>query len=380
MTKLIQKVLVWIYTTTYFRHIYVSDRCRSTSANMLILSHRNGAIDGFVYYSAFQKGVFLLARQLQRNPFLKFIFPGISVYRDKDRPDATASNSAAVRECFKVLQKQNEPLYIFPEGTSSLGPKPLPFHNGYAKMALINVQMGGKTTLLPVAIVYDDPTCLGGSVWIVPGQEVVVSKKMKMETLQKRVVENFESVVLSYSSENNQMISHQTAMIASLSKAADYYEVLKKTEKKNKFAALIRSYNQKVSSHAFRYKQTVIYPQNFMKSLWVFLITLPIVVPSLLMNMLPIIAGYFAGRTRRHDPNTISLWRALAAYPLALLLYLMLFFISPLYAISVLLFSIWGFHLYGAFKKHLCALLNFIFYHSGYTHFKETQDAILSKI
>ena len=110
MKKLIQKVFVWLYITTYFRHIYVPAKCRLTCANMFILSHRNGAIDGFVYYYAFQKGVFLLAKQLQRNHFLKFIFPGISVYRAKDKEDAIASNGAAVRECFNVLK--NSLLYL----------------------------------------------------------------------------------------------------------------------------------------------------------------------------------------------------------------------------------------------------------------------------
>ena len=380
MKKGFQKFLVWLYVTTYFRHIYVSQKCHTSSANILILSHRNGAVDGFVYYYAFKKGIFLLAKQLQRNPFLRFIFPGISIYRPQDKTNAAACNTAAIRECFNVLKKQKESLYIFPEGTSSLGPKHLPFHNGYAKMALINTSIGNQTTLLPVAIIYDDPTHLGGSVWIIPGDEIVVSKKMKLETIQERSLKNFENVVLSYADEKSQTIAHQTALIAALSKKVDYYEVLKRIEPNNQFASLIRSYNRKVSPAAFKYKHTVIYPQSLFGSLWTFLITCPIVVPTLMANFIPVLVGYFAGKTRHHDPNTISLWRSLIGYPTALLFYLSLAFISPWIALGSLLFSIWGFHLYGAFKKHLYALLNYIFYKSGYTYFRKVQNEIISKI
>ena len=380
MKKAIQKALVWLYVTTYFRHIYVRNNNSSDPINMLVLSHRNGAIDGFVYHYAFKKGTFLLARQLQKNFFLRFIFPGISIYRSKDAKDAAASNMLAIKGCLNVMKGKDGPLCIFPEGTSNLGPKHLPFFNGYAKMACLNAKSEGKTTLLPVAIVYDDPTCLGGSVWIVTGKQIDVTKKMDIETIQKKTLEAFEKVTLSYETEKEQLESHQTAVIASLSKKADYYECLKRTEQKNSFASIIRTYNKKTSPKAFKYKQTVIYPQSFIKSLWVFLITLPIVVPSLIINIIPISIGYWAGTKRKHDPNTISLWRALAGYPVGFIFYLILALFCPLAAVLILPFSLWGLHLYGAYKKHLYALLNFIFYHSSYSYFKEAQNDILSKL
>ena len=72
MLKQIQRLLCLLYVRTYFRHITLINDSKEHVGNLLIMSHRNGAIDGFVYHSVFPNTRFLLARQLQKNAFLRF--------------------------------------------------------------------------------------------------------------------------------------------------------------------------------------------------------------------------------------------------------------------------------------------------------------------
>ena len=74
MLKHIQRILCLVYVRTYFRHVTLINNAKENVGNLLIMSHRNGAIDGFVYHSVFPNTRFLLARQLQKNAFLRF-FP-----------------------------------------------------------------------------------------------------------------------------------------------------------------------------------------------------------------------------------------------------------------------------------------------------------------
>ena len=380
MRVLIQNLICKLYVWTYFRHVYAENLPRDIRENLLILSHRNGAIDGFVYHSVLKKGVFLLARQLQKNAFLRFLFPGIAVSRAKDMADKERSNTSALRACLSVLREGKEPLCLFPEGTSSLGPTHLPFHNGYAKMAEMNTAAGSRTNILPVAIVYDDPTKLGGSVWVIGGQKISVSADMTADDIGQQTLSEFEKITFSYSSGEAQQLAHQAAVLAVLSKKMSYVTALKRIREKADILDIVRQYHQNIPAGMLSYKGVKIYPQSVLQSVWVVGITIPIVVPTLLFNLIPILMGYLAGRTRLHDPNTISLWRGLVGYPAGALMYVVGLFCSPLWMGGAFLFSLWGLHLYGAFKKHMYALINWMLYHRGYSLFQESQHEIIQKL
>ena len=80
----------------------------------------HGAVDGFVYQRVAPRAVFLISTQLRRSFFARLFFCGIAIARKRDAEDRS-QNDEALRECHHVLGHAGE-LFIFPEGTSSLGP------------------------------------------------------------------------------------------------------------------------------------------------------------------------------------------------------------------------------------------------------------------
>src|SRR3954470_18685749 len=91
--------------------------------------HRNGAVDGFAYAAALRRPlVYLISTQLRKSLLGRIFFGGIGVARHADEGDR-AANRAALGRCLERLQAGGE-LFVFPEGTSSLGPRHLPFKAG----------------------------------------------------------------------------------------------------------------------------------------------------------------------------------------------------------------------------------------------------------
>ncbi len=96
-------------------------RLDSTHRYLALLSHRNGALDGWVYGRFIPRFVFMMAKQLHKIWWLRVIFPGIAITRQKDDPlHYKRANLNALKTCVQALQDR-QILCIFPEGTSSLG-------------------------------------------------------------------------------------------------------------------------------------------------------------------------------------------------------------------------------------------------------------------
>lgn len=378
MLKQIQRLLCLLYVRTYFRHVTLINDAKEDVGNLLIMSHRNGAIDGFVYHSVFPNTRFLLARQLQKNAFLRFLFPGIAVFREKDRQDSKTQNSDAVRSCIRVLKTSETSLGIFPEGSSSLGVKHLPFQKGFSKIVALALAQGTTVTVTPCSVFYDDPTHLGGQIYLVQGKNISFSEKETAENIYETVTKALENILMTYESEQTKKLVHQSAVIADLTQKVLYPNALRKLQDKTDLLEKTNQWHQNIKG--VLYKNTYVYPTHIGLSLWTFLITLPIVLPTLIINALPLFVGWCGGRFGADDTNTISLWRFLTGYPIAVLFYLIFIYCSPLMGIVSLMFSIWGFHLYGAFKKHTCCLVNLLFNPKGLKEYRKLQNEIMSEL
>src|ERR1044071_7018805 len=89
--------------------------------------HRNGVLDGAAYLRVARRAEFVISAQWHRSLAGRLLFPGIAVARDKDRERGIkADNAGAFREALEHLAPGGQ-LLILPEGTSSLGPRHLPF-------------------------------------------------------------------------------------------------------------------------------------------------------------------------------------------------------------------------------------------------------------
>src|SRR5271169_596273 len=119
-------------SAVYFARIRLINPERLPRAGPVLFlgTHRNGAVDGFIYRRLLREPVFMISTQLRQNWLGRLFFQGIAVTRTKDKGDREA-NGAAMRQCLDILRKGGA-LFVFPEGTSSLGPRHLPFKSGAA--------------------------------------------------------------------------------------------------------------------------------------------------------------------------------------------------------------------------------------------------------
>jgi 1-acyl-sn-glycerol-3-phosphate acyltransferase len=125
----------------FIRRVYFSRITVSGSENvpaegpvLALCLHRNGAVDGFVYLAAIPRLTFLIRAKLRSGLIGKLFFPGLDVTRTDD--------GGRKEELLKMIAdsasalRSGSSLAIFPEGTSQLGPRHLPFQSGAARIAL----------------------------------------------------------------------------------------------------------------------------------------------------------------------------------------------------------------------------------------------------
>lgn len=122
---------------------------------LFVGTHRNGIVDAFVYSKALDPMTFVLAKRLHKTFLGRVFFGGIGVVREKDGEDR-AVNARALADCADHL-KDGGRLFIFPEGTSSLGPKLLEMKPGAAKVALDTLGKRPDLKIIPVSVHYGRP-------------------------------------------------------------------------------------------------------------------------------------------------------------------------------------------------------------------------------
>ncbi|MDA3057361.1 1-acyl-sn-glycerol-3-phosphate acyltransferase [Campylobacter sp. VBCF_05 NA6] len=390
---MISKILVWIIVNSYFRKITKFDKFatnRAKCAKIFALSHRNGAVDGWVYSYIFKNAVFTLAKSLQRNFFLKILFPGIAIFREKDEPKTyKQKNIRAFKNMLNTLN--HTPLCIFPEGTSSLGLSHLPFEKGISTLSATFVKQNKKSlAITPFAIFYDDPTCMGGKVFVNSGEEIIVNS-INSDEIQTNLTQNFEKILTSYKSEKDMQNAHKIAILATLfDESKNYGEILLKLQKRN-FTNLVQNlqiYEEKIKGkNLLFYKKIAIYPKNILLAFWTLFITSVVVLPTFALNFIPIICAFFAGK-KSEEIHTISLYKIIVGYGIGAVFYFILAVLGVVFGggfgalvvIFALIFSLFGFRLYGAFKKHLFAILNLAIFPNARKNFLRLENEICTNL
>ena len=165
-----QGALPWLIVRGFLGRVTVTGQERIPACGPVVFVglHRAGLVDGWVHAHALpRRTVFLVAAARQR-PLLRLLVAGIPVARRQDGGDAgrgQALNRAALDECRAELAA-GRTVFVFPEGTSSLGPRHLPFQPGAALLA----RSCPEAVVVPLAIHYVSPAQVGTAVEIVVGQ------------------------------------------------------------------------------------------------------------------------------------------------------------------------------------------------------------------
>jgi len=294
--------------------------------------HRNGAVDGFVYHSVLPRAQFMISTQLRRNPLGRLFFAGIEVVRGKDEGDP-AINDAALKECARLLASGGE-LFVFPEGTSSLGPRHLPFKSGAVQLLDASLQNGIPVTVVPVGIHYECPWAFRSKVEVVIGTPVPVTLPPgltpigRIKELKRRIKTGLESVGINVESVERQETIQRLAYVATLGADRSYYKTLKTIETSVPEAILAawKSLETRVAPAGLLTHQGV--PLFPLGPVWLYaLALLPFGLmtgAAILLNLPPFAVAWWAGCKFPDDRNVISLWRILVGIPLFILWILLL--------------------------------------------------------
>ncbi|WP_431221861.1 1-acyl-sn-glycerol-3-phosphate acyltransferase [Serratia sp. L9] len=142
---------------------------------LILASHRNGATDGWVFNQLLPGGQFLAAVQLLRSRFLRLMFAGIPVVRDKDRERYGYSRGPILHAIAHL--KQGGSVVVFPEGTSEWGPGPQPYHPGAAKIIRRLLQEQCRFQVVVAGCFYQAPDRFGSAVELLVDGPVVLPEQ-----------------------------------------------------------------------------------------------------------------------------------------------------------------------------------------------------------
>ncbi|MDR0274246.1 MAG: hypothetical protein LBI48_02685 [Burkholderiaceae bacterium] len=170
-------LLAWLLCKVYFSSVrIVGAPLRRRTHQLIVCSHRNGAIDGCCVKLAFPRALFPLSVQLLRNALLRLMFTGIPVVRPKDRErygESVAGHGSVIRAACAHLRAGGA-LAMFPEGSSEWGPRPLPYHSGTARIVRILLDEGVPLEVTPLGLFYHAPDRFRSGVEILLGEPVAL--------------------------------------------------------------------------------------------------------------------------------------------------------------------------------------------------------------
>ncbi len=170
-----RRALIAILRGFYFRRVRVTgDIPPSTRPRLVLCSHRNGAIDGYIALAAFPRTQFLLSVQLLRHFLLRLMFAGIPVAREKDckRYGIRRRAYASPIEAACAHLRAGGTLVTFPEGSSEWGPHPLPYQAGGARIVRLLLEEGVNLEVIPAGLFYTRPDGFRSAVEILVGSAV----------------------------------------------------------------------------------------------------------------------------------------------------------------------------------------------------------------
>ena len=319
----------------FIRRLYYSQITVSGSENvategpvLTLCLHRNGAVDGFVYLAAMPRLKFLIRAKLRSGLVGKLFFPGLDVTRSDDG-GRTEDILKMIHDCGSALRSGSS-LAIFPEGTSQLGPRHLPFQSGAARIALNCLEAEGPLTILPLGIHYECPWAFRSRVEVVvdapislPSSTSDLSKGLRLREIKQRFTASLEEVGINVPDEDTQDLLQKFAYIATLGTDHCYFSALKAMETRLPSDAVSgwKAFEARAEGKWILKHQGV--PLFPLRMTWVYpILTLFLGVPVLvgaMLNAPPVVTAWIAGVRFADDNNVIALWRILTGVPLFVL-------------------------------------------------------------
>jgi len=277
-----------------------------------------------------------------------------------------------LNQCLELLRTGGA-LFIFPEGTSTLGPRHLPFQSGAARILARHLETGAPIQVVPLGITYECPWAFRSKVEVVVGEPVAthfsdaVDKLGRLKELKRRIQLALESVGVNVESEEYQQTIQRLAYVATLGTKRSCFRTLKALERSIP-EKLLRDWQALQSEietrELWRHQDVPLFPMGPIWLYWLALLAVaPLVGFGTLLNLPPLLAAWWAGKKFPDAPNVISLWRILVGAPSLLLWSVGLGMIASvsgqwLWLAFYALATFAGLNLYYRFKKLAVAIHN----------------------
>jgi 1-acyl-sn-glycerol-3-phosphate acyltransferase len=368
------------WTRVYFERVTSigAERLRSSEPVLYVGLHRNGAVDGLIQRRVLRAPEFMVAAKWTKGP-LGIFFRGIPVVRDRDEGDRSA-NAEALRRCVEHLRSGGE-LSIFPEGTSTLGPRHLPFKKGVARilaayLASDRAQAEPPITVLPIGLFYEKAWEFRSKLEVVVGEPIDtrlaagMSDEERVTELHARIARALEEVGVQFADEREQSIAEALAYASTLGTRRVYSRSLKALERgipeplRRAWDDLERSL---AGRRVWRHQGVPLVPiSSAILYVLYFLLVGPLALAALVLNLPPVVAGAWAGAKLADDRNVIALWRILVGVPVFALwaiasVVAMLVFLGPWWMLAYVGLTWLGLHCVYRARKLAVALHNVVF-------------------
>jgi 1-acyl-sn-glycerol-3-phosphate acyltransferase len=367
----------WFYrfiTGVYFQRVTLlhPERLPKSGPVLYLGLHRNGAVDGFVYDRVLRAPVFMISTQLRKSWLARLFFDGIAVTRAKDEGDH-ALNDTALRQCVDQLRAGGE-LFVFPEGTSSLGPRHLPFKGGGIWLLLDYLEKAkAPIQVIPLGIHYECPWSFRAKVEVVAGTPISTelpadaSRLEKLKIMKRRAQAALEQVGINVASSEYQEMIQGFGYVGTLGTPRSYFKSLKAIEQAvpEKILEQWQAVEPELRSGKLWFHQGVpLMPVGpFPLYVLALLVTGTLTLAAIVLNLPPFVSGWFAGKRFPDDRNVISLWKILLGVPIFVLwmvcLTLTLLLLGKFWWLAVYGAITWlGLKCYYRFKKVAVAVHN----------------------
>jgi hypothetical protein len=326
--------LVALMRGFYFRRVTLARAMPPHDAErprFLLLSHRNGAIDGYVALVACPEAQFVLSAQLLRHPLLRLMFAGIPVVREKDRQRynmARGDFADAIDAACRHLQAGGT-LAFFPEGSSEWGHCPQPYQAGCARIVRRLLEDGTTPEVVPLGLFYRQPDGFRSEVELMPGNPVTLPPRLPDERprqWEKRLLAAMGAALSAVSVDCPDAPSFARVERLAAAAAEGHGEFLPPGTDAPPSYARAFLYWQEAARH-FPLPEVPDPPKR--RAAWW---TLPCVAVFRLLFAPVLLAGQWAGR-KADGRNTVSFFRCIGGLAAALLwlpLLLVLFIFFPL--------------------------------------------------
>jgi 1-acyl-sn-glycerol-3-phosphate acyltransferase len=307
----------------YFSRITVTGRHHLPAAGplMVLCLHRNGAVDAFVDRAAVAGMTFMVKAGLRRGLMGRLFFDGVEVTRSSDGAQP-GDNLEALETCVQHLCDGRR-LGIFPEGTSQLGPRHLPFKSGAARIALRYLEAGKPLNVVALGLHYECAWAFRSRVEVVIGPPLTLASGSRLGEIKELFTRALEEVGFNVPDGEWQDLAQQFAYIATLGTGRRYFDALKSFERRlpaEAVAAWQKLEEKARGRRLLRHQGVPLFPLRMPAAYLALtaLLALPVLAGALL-NLPPLAVARWAGQRFPDDTNVIALWRILTGMPLLLL-------------------------------------------------------------